>query len=1681
MTSLREPRFETRRRAELYKELVDRARAWLPEWRPLAQGSDSAGALLAIAARLESEVAQRLDKMPEKMYRGFLDWLGVRGKAAQAARVPLVFSLTANSEPVLAAAPVQVQATPPPSSSAASSEPVTFETEDDVMLVPGSLASLCAVDPSQDAFYLPPAGFSSLDGPKPGPDSWTVQSTAKANSLQIQLQPALGLDALPTLLHQPTNLLYRVTKAEGGLVTVDPPVGTPEIVPGQPPAAAQDLQAGQILTLQSSFDPFGAARRNLQQHALYIGSESLLNLPADAQIEISGISDTDITWSYWGKSGNDPALGWQPLGSANAPVLNKDRGSVEMLPIGGKSSRWLRGTINPPSAGVRTAPHISLRVNSTGCNPDNAMPCPPDTKSNVAVEGIANTTPLVLDSPFYPLGREPRLFDAFYLGCPEAFSKSNASVQICFEAQDGTAASFSAAQSGGGSGAVMLFGIGSDGYLHRMRQETNPLKPPVTQLQAVRPPINDAGAATVNATPVLLTQTQGRLSTYTRGSDLLVAAMAEKDLWIWSENPTPGQSGKWYSLGTPIAGSDSKMAPAVLLLRDGTNIHVIVLSHGALSETTLAPGWETAATPTWTDVPGPAGATWAGVAPIFTDQVPLTAAPFGNGWIAVEKNGRPSLYVPNPGGAASVLLKKLPVILPDCRPLAVRSAPSAPPDEVLFVAPTAAGQLDAWTFDYTAGGAAASRVNVSAGVVGYSFDWWDSPDGIAVVFTTTAASGDHELAAWFPQASGALADSSVLYLSQARSDLVGSPALTPQNAIAPGASASILVWPFNPSGLTPTAIPDTKLATALVVDDAPDYPKKFDFVDAKFSGGHRRAFALAHDAALNGVNRWVRVEHSARARVVSAVGVYRNTSGNQFAGRADSPTTITLLHTDPNNPQVGDALAVTLGTRVSIHTVQSPRTAADTITVAPNIQGVAAPTSITYEYVQAVTLQNPQLLPLLAAPFPSLAAGAYFGGAQPAPNPLLFLDPPAPAVAAAAILKDSWTQRPAVAAHNFTLITNAIFGALVVLAANKTANPALSWEYFDGQAWWTIPGLNDTTSNLLSTGIVSFCVPNNLQQGDVAGRKSYWIRARLVGGDYGQETVTVSTKPDPNNPGGTIQTVNRSLDSVSPPVLASVNLTYSVCCSSDPDYILTFDGGEMRDQTAANTAAAAQVEFFMPLAESIRRASSSTTPDPGAGDPALYLGFDAPISGGPLRVLFLAQDQDFGDAAFPLQVDVLRETGFEALVPEDGTRGLGESGVLTFSLSKSPPAAELFGVGALRWIRLRPKAGFAGANWAPNILGAYLNAVYARASQTQELEHLGSSNGAPRQTVFLARPPVLQGSLELRVLEPLGDEDVQALRQDDPNSVLDQLSTGQAGPWVLWQQIDVIEAAGKGDRCYSLDSDSGEIVFGDGVHGSIPPIGTDSIVAIRYKRGGGAAANSIAAWSAINLTAAVQGVQRVVNPDGAAGGSDPQTPEEVIRYAPANQFMRDRALTLRDFEKLAVQSSRDIVQARALPSGAGIQLVAVVRGQNPLPSQAQWRALLAELARCTSPALAAPAAIVKLPPRLVQVQVALTLAIQSIDSSGSVGRETTRRLLALVDPATGGLDRLGWPLGTLPTETDISAALDGVPSLESIESVTLAATFGGAAVQTPRPEDLPVITAEDITIQFQTVDVEVGA
>jgi predicted phage baseplate assembly protein len=114
------------------------------------------------------------------------------------------------------------------------------------------------------------------------------------------------------------------------------------------------------------------------------------------------------------------------------------------------------------------------------------------------------------------------------------------------------------------------------------------------------------------------------------------------------------------------------------------------------------------------------------------------------------------------------------------------------------------------------------------------------------------------------------------------------------------------------------------------------------------------------------------------------------------------------------------------------------------------------------------------------------------------------------------------------------------------------------------------------------------------------------------------------------------------------------------------------------------------------------------------------------------------------------------------------------------------------------------------------------------------------------------------------------------------------------------------------DRDFAIETDANEVttvVFGDGQYGEIPPVAAQILAT--YRTGGGEVGNvgsrqiSIVSRSPqLQLLAA-----EVFNPDPASGGSERETIEQAVKYAPTVFSSMQRAVTADDY----------VAQARLFP------------------------------------------------------------------------------------------------------------------------------------------------------------------
>jgi uncharacterized phage protein gp47/JayE len=132
---------------------------------------------------------------------------------------------------------------------------------------------------------------------------------------------------------------------------------------------------------------------------------------------------------------------------------------------------------------------------------------------------------------------------------------------------------------------------------------------------------------------------------------------------------------------------------------------------------------------------------------------------------------------------------------------------------------------------------------------------------------------------------------------------------------------------------------------------------------------------------------------------------------------------------------------------------------------------------------------------------------------------------------------------------------------------------------------------------------------------------------------------------------------------------------------------------------------------------------------------------------------------------------------------------------------------------------------------------------------------------------------------------------------------------------IQWNQVTFLVDAGPNDLSYSLFVDENQITniqFGDNINGAIPGIGLT--IYASYTIGAGSAGNQPAGTVGALVTA-INGISvplqsatsTLYNSSAMAGGSDPETNDQIRANAPLSYTTQQRAVSLIDFTNLALQ------------------------------------------------------------------------------------------------------------------------------------------------------------------------------
>ncbi len=236
-----------------------------------------------------------------------------------------------------------------------------------------------------------------------------------------------------------------------------------------------------------------------------------------------------------------------------------------------------------------------------------------------------------------------------------------------------------------------------------------------------------------------------------------------------------------------------------------------------------------------------------------------------------------------------------------------------------------------------------------------------------------------------------------------------------------------------------------------------------------------------------------------------------------------------------------------------------------------------------------------------------------------------------------------------------------------------------------------------------------------------------------------------------------------------------------------------------------------------------------------------------------------------------------------------------------------PPALEDTNLSerVITWLRIRSSAAMrAGILW----VGINTTPVSQRAHVSNE--SLPAGTGEPDQVIALSNTPVTANSLRLSVTaqgKTTEWKEIDDLLSAGPEVPVPDSRVAPGSPAPLNQPSEV----------FTLDPESGQIKFGDGLRGKRPPRG--AIIRADYDYGVGAAGN-VGAGS-INTGASLPAGIKVTNPIRTWQGSRAETVSEGEKQIASYIQHRDRLVNASDFETITQRTPGvDIGRVEIIPA-----------------------------------------------------------------------------------------------------------------------------------------------------------------
>jgi hypothetical protein len=384
-----------------------------------------------------------------------------------------------------------------------------------------------------------------------------------------------------------------------------------------------------------------------------------------------------------------------------------------------------------------------------------------------------------------------------------------------------------------------------------------------------------------------------------------------------------------------------------------------------------------------------------------------------------------------------------------------------------------------------------------------------------------------------------------------------------------------------------------------------------------------------------------------------------------------------------------------------------------------------------------------------------------------------------------------------------------------------------------------------------------------------------------------------------------------------------------------------------------------------------------------------------------------------------------------------------------------PPSLEETGIQdrVITWVRIR----VSGLNQRQSTskssssrLKARLSWVGINAARVEQLAHVSSESpglgtGEPDQTKTLTNTPVISESVNLTVNGEKWQRVEDLMTADSEISV--------RNPRLLPTAPSPSSDPEK-SKVYAVDRESGEICFGDGLHGTRPSI--NAIIRASYDYGGGTQGNL--GIGSINKGPGLTNGIKVTNEIPTWGGDEAESVVDAEKHISAFLRHRDRLVSADDFKIISqrtpgIELGRVEVLSLFHPDpilqhilSEGVVTLMVIPKTDPLHPDTPEpdRLFLDTICDYLNPRRLVTTELHVCGPEYVPIWVSVGIDVVPGMDVPPVREAVKEAIKKFLSPLTGGFEDKGWPLEKTIEKLEIWAKATQVPGVSKVNNVLLA-------------------------------------